>query len=249
MKPNRRNNVQFLTTRAGESSRRFRPWLLAAAALTLPGPSGADVTVSPNILYHYSAGRGEGLSVSHDGHRIMVSSPTDISASLGQAAETTFQSALPFVTDLPRKFNPFFEHSLLDIGLIETADVAVLHTHHYGLVAVRSNRVHQPPLPPGVPMTGALLAVNESGVLQELPIAGRPDGVKASPDGRYAVVAVEGGGDINVYDLLGGAGQIHLAARITRAALQTYYVNVPNPAGEFIEPELSALRPILHSRW
>jgi hypothetical protein len=171
----------------------------------------------------------------------MVSSPTDISASLGQPAETTFQSSLPFVHHMSRPNNPFKEISSLDIGLIETADVAVLHTSQFGLVAVRANRIPGPPVV--VPLEGALLAVNGSEVLQELPIAGRPDGVKASPDGRYAVVAVEGGGDIHVYDLTNGAGHIHLAARIARATLETYYTGVPNPIGDFIEPESIGFAP------
>ena len=201
--------------------------------------------MSPDIVYHYSAGRGEGLSVSKDGYRIMVSSPTDISASLGQPAETTFQSHIPFVNNLPRAFNVFNETApRLDIGLIEAADVAVLHGHHYGLVAVRANRIMQPaPLPPLVPLSGALLAVSGDQVLQTLPITGRPDGVKVSPDGRYAVVADEGGGNILVYDLSGGPGQIYLAARISRATLQSFYNGVPNPTGDFIEPESIGFAP------
>lgn len=225
---------------------RWSVLLMAAVALSVSNlHCMGEVTVSHDPVYHYSAGRGEGLSVSKDGYRIIVSSPTDISASLGQPAETTFHSHIPFVNNLPRAFNVFNETApRLDIGLIEAADVAVVHGQHYGLVAVRANRIMQPaPLPPLVPLSGALLAVSDDQVLQTLPITGRPDGLKASPDGRYAVVADEGGGNILVYDLLGGPGQIYLAARISRATLQSFYIGVPNPTGDFIEPESIGFAP------
>ena len=200
--------------------------------------------MSRDIAYHYSAGRGEGLSVSKTGFRIMVSSPTDISASLGQPAETTFQSHIPIVINLPRPFKPFNEIDRLDLDLVEAADVALSPTRFYGLVAVRANRIMQPaPLPPLVPLAGALLAVNGDRVLQTLPIEGRPDGVKISPDGHYAVVADEGGGSILVYDLSAGPEQIYLAARIARSTLQSFYNGVPNPTGDFIEPESIGFAP------
>lgn len=204
----------------------------------------ADVSVDPEVSYLYTPGRGEGLSVSKDGHRIMISSPTDISTSLGQPAETTFHSTLPHLMHLPRKFDPAIPTATLDIGLVEAADVAVLGTPQYGLVAVRANRIPQPSGPPLVPQSGALLAVTGTEVLQVLPIAGRPDGVKPSPDGRFAVVAVEGGGEIHVYDLSAGAGQIALVARVTQAMLAAHYpAGGPNPAGDFIEPESIGFAP------
>src|SRR5205085_1650473 len=104
-------------------------------------------------------------------------------------------------------------------------------------------KIFQPPLPPLSPLTGALLAVSGDQILQALPIAGRPDGLKASPDGRYAIVADEGAGNILIYDLSDGPGQIYLAARISRALLQSYYNGVPNPTGDFIEPESIGFAP------
>jgi DNA-binding beta-propeller fold protein YncE len=213
----------------------------AFAALLLPAQAG--VTVDPNIAYFYGSGRGEGLSVSKDGQRLLISTPTDVSASFGQPAETTFHSILPNVSPLPRPFNPFEQSSVVDLGLVEAADVAVLPTRQFSLVAVRANRIPQPSGPPLTPLSGALLAVSGDTILQTVTIAGRPDGVKASPDGRFAVVAVEGGGEIHVYDLSGGAGAIALVARVTRPMLEAYYIGVTNPSGEFVEPESIAFAP------
>jgi hypothetical protein len=60
--------------------------------------------------------------------------------------------------------------------------------------------------------------------------------MKISPDGHYAVVAVEKGGEIRIYDLDGGAGQIKLVANITSNALAAQFVNVANPTNA-LEPE------------
>jgi DNA-binding beta-propeller fold protein YncE len=198
--------------------------ITAAATLST---EGAEVFVSPEIVYHYSAGRGEGLSVSSNGQEIMVSSPIDVS--LPPATETNYSSFIPFIRNLPRSNNPFTEHHTLALGAIEATDVAVLPHANYGLVAVRQDTTST---------FNALLAIDGDQVLQTLPITGSPDGMKVSPDGRYAVVAVEKGGDILVYDLTNGAGNIYLAAKITRARLETFYpAGGLNPKGAKVEPE------------
>ncbi|MGI8604031.1 MAG: YncE family protein [Verrucomicrobiales bacterium] len=198
-------------------------WALAAAligwASLITNSSGA--TVDPEIAYLYTAGRGEGVSVSKDGHRILVSSPIDISGN-----ETIYSSFVPHVTHIPRAENPFVQtHNPAVPG--ESTDVAVLPHEDFGLVVVRRDSIS--PL-------NALLAISGDEVLQTLPIPAKPDGMKVSPDGRYAVVAVEKGGEIRIYDLSGGAGQIYLAALITKPALAEYYVGVPNPVSG-LEPE------------
>jgi hypothetical protein len=60
--------------------------------------------------------------------------------------------------------------------------------------------------------------------------------MKVTPDGRYAIVAVEKGGDIRIYDLLFGPGRVRLAAQVTKAAIAAHFVGVPNPVNE-AEPE------------
>ncbi|MGI8601547.1 MAG: YncE family protein [Verrucomicrobiales bacterium] len=205
-------------------------WALAAAligwASLITNSSGA--AVDPEIAYLYTAGRGEGVSVSKDGHRILVSSPIDISPP--SFPETIYSSFVPHVTHIPRAENPFVQtHNPAVPG--EATDVAVLPHEDFGLVVVRSDSTS--PL-------NALLAITGDEVLQTLPIPARPDGMKVSPDGRYAVVAVEKGGEIRIYDLSGGAGQIYLTALITKPALAAYYVGMPDRAGvngRNIEPE------------
>jgi len=217
----------FSSTAAGRSvfapaRRRFGVLgvlLLACAALT---PLRAGVAVSPTIAYFYGDGPGEGLSVASDGKFIMVSSPVP-----QDAAATIFSSSVPHLLHTPLAPQPFHLTQTVGLGGGEVTDVAVLPGGPFGLAVVRGDAVDP---------SSALLAIRGSEILQRLPIPNNPDGMKVSPDGRYAVVAVEKGGEIRIYDLIGGAGQIRLAALITKAALAAYYVGVPNPV-DALEPE------------
>lgn len=185
----------------------------------------AGVAVSPNIAYFYGDGPGEGLSVSSDGRFIMISSPI-----AQDAAATNFSSFVPHLVHkplAPEPFNLTHNLSLAPLGFGEVTDVAVLPGGPFGLAVVRSD---------GVSPENALLAIRGNQVLQRISIPASPDGMKVSPDGRYAIVAVEKGGEIRIYDVSGGAGQIELAALVTMQALAAYYVNVPNPTN-VIEPE------------
>ena len=182
--------------------------------------------VSPEIAYLYTEGRGEGLSVSRDGYRMLVSSPIDISG----GAETSYSSFVPHVTHIPRRHDPFAQTDNLALPG-ESTDVAVLPHQKFGLTVVRRDSLS--PL-------NALLAITGGEVLQTLTIPAAPDGMKVTPDGRYAIVAVEKGGEIRIYDLTGGAGKIYLAAIITKPALAAYYVGMSARAGvngANIEPE------------
>ena len=182
----------------------------------------AGVAVRPDIAYFFGDGPGEGLSVSADGMFIMASSPTPL-----DDAATIFASFVPRLIHTPQAPSPFVQTHNVELGFGEVTDVAVLPGNPFGLAVVRGDTVS--PL-------NALLAIQGNHVLQTLPIPERPDGMKVSPDGRYAVVAVEKGGEIRIYDLRGGVGQIHLAAVVTEEALAAYFVGVPNPV-EDLEPE------------
>ena len=61
------------------------------------------------------------------------------------------------------------------IGDIEVTDIVALQHEKYGLVAMRQDTTST---------FNALLVVNENQVLQTIPVAGSPDGMKASPEGR-----------------------------------------------------------------
>jgi DNA-binding beta-propeller fold protein YncE len=179
------------------------------------------VSVNPDIAYFYGSGPGEGMSVSPDGKFIMVSSPV-----AQNAAATIFSSSISHVVHTPMAPNPFRQtHEMPVAG--ESTDVGVLPGNPFGLAVVRADAVS--PL-------NALLSIRGNDILQTLTIPASPDGMKISPDGRYAIVAVEKGVEIRIYDLEGGAGQIQLAATVPKAALEAYFVNVPNPTNA-IEPE------------
>jgi hypothetical protein len=200
---------------------------LASVALAQADP---QVSVNPDIQYFYSEGRGENLNVSSNGRLVMVCSPIDISG----GAETDFHSFIPYATHVPSPSDPFTSNAVLDLGLVEATDVAIFPNRKFGLVATRGNG--------GSVTTGnALLAVNKTAVLQTLEIAGRPDGMKVSPDEEYAIIAIEKGGTgetggkILIYDLAGGPGQIALVGVVTREMLEAMYpAGAPNPVGAAI---------------
>jgi DNA-binding beta-propeller fold protein YncE len=183
----------------------------------------AAVSISPDVEYFYSDGPGEGLSVSPNGKFIMVSSPVPT-----DEAGTLFSSTVPHIVHTPLAPHPFnLVHTFALTGYGESTDVGVMPSGQFGLTVIRSD--------PANPFNG-MLAIRGDRVVQEIAIPERPDGMKISPDGKYAIVAVEKGGEIRIYDLEGGAGQIRLAAIVTKAALEAWYVNVPNPTNA-IEPE------------
>lgn len=181
----------------------------------------AAVSVSPDIAYFYSEGPGEGLSVSSDGLLLMVSSPIPgpggvFTSSVPQAIHTPWT---------PEVFHPIHEISLLGLG--EVTDVAVVPHRFFGLAVVRGDTVNP---------SSALLVLRGNRIQQTIPIPQNPDGMKVSPDGRYAIVAVEKGGDIRIYDLLLGPGRVRLVAQVSKAAIAAHFVGVPNPVAE-AEPE------------
>ena len=169
--------------------------LAGIAAALIAGWSTASfgaVSVNPNVEYFYGSGPGEGVSVSSDGKFIMVSSPVNVSG------ETNYSSSVPHLVHnplAPQPFNLTRDFPLTGYG--EVTDVGVMPGGPFGLAVVRSDALH--------PFNG-MLAIRGNDVLQEIPIPAKPDGMKISPDGRYAIVAVEKGGDIRIYDLEGGAG-------------------------------------------
>jgi len=183
----------------------------------------AAVVISPDIEYFYGDGPGEGLSVSSNGKFIMVSSPVATNA-----AGTLFSSSVPHIVHTPLAPDPFnlvHTFALTDYG--ECTDVGVPPHGQFGLTVVRAD--------PDSPFNG-MLAICGDKIVKEIPIPASPDCMKISPDGKYAIVAVEKGGEIRIYDLEGGAGQIWLAAIVSKAALEAWFVNVPNPTNS-IEPE------------
>ena len=193
------------------------------AGWSAPSSFGA-VSVNPNIEYFFGSGPGEGVSVSSDGKFIMVSSPVNVSG------ETNYSSTVPHLVHTPLAPEPFKlnrEFPLTSFGFGEVTDVGVMPGGPFGLAVVRADAFR--------PFNG-MLAIRGDDIVQTIPIPNAPDGMKISPDGRYAIVAVEKGGDIRIYDLQGGAGQIEIAAIITKAAIAAYFVNVPNPVNA-AEPE------------
>lgn len=185
-----------------------------------PITSSAAVSVSPEIAYYLGDGPGEGLSVSSDGRRLVVSSPV-------AGASGAFNSFVPQVLHLPYSPDIFYPFANLDLGAGEITDVAIVPHAAYSLAVVRGDTVNP---------NSALLAILGNHVLQSIPIPQNPDGMKVTPDGRYAIVAVEKGGDVRIYDLIRGAGRIQLAAQVSKAAIAAYFVGVPNPVNE-AEPE------------
>jgi len=205
---------------------RFIQTLTVCVTVMLCATTGqihAAVAISPDIEYFYSDGPGEGLSVSSNGKFIMVSSPVALNA-----AATLFSSSVPHIVHTPLAPEPFnLTHAFNLSAYGECTDVGVPYHGRFGLTVVRADL--------DSPFNG-MLAICGDQVVQEIPIPASPDGMKISPDGKYAIVAVEKGGEIRIYDLEGGAGQIRLAAIITREALAAWYVGVPNPV-DALEPE------------
>jgi DNA-binding beta-propeller fold protein YncE len=197
---------------------------LLLAGLT-SGRINAAVSVSPDIQYYFGSGPGEGLSVSPNGKFIMVSSP-----STQDAAGLTFSSTIPHLVHTPLAPEPFkttHDVAITPWGYGESTDVGIMPSGQFGLTVVRADALTS---------FNGMLAIRGGQVLQSIPIPQSPDGMKISPDGKYAIVAVEKGGEIRIYDLDGGAGQIQLAAIVAKSALEAYFVNVPNPTNS-IEPE------------
>lgn len=179
----------------------------------------AAIEISPDIKYYFGTGPGEALSVSPDGKFMMIASPAS-------ADGVTFDSTVPHLR-LHSEFEDPFQ-LIRTISLPgEVTEVALPAHGPFGLAVVRSDAA----------FSGSMLvAIRGNHVLQTINLPANPDGMKITPDGRYAILAVERGGEIHIFDLVGGAGQIELAAIITKAALASYYVGVPNPAAG-IEPE------------
>jgi hypothetical protein len=175
--------------------------------LTGAGSCFAQVSISRDVVTYYSNGPGENVSVTPNGNRIWISSPQ------GNAEETLFDSYVPEVagrTSGDTPFSPISNLHLTELGYGEVTDVGVLPNGRWGLAVVRGDTLRT---------KNVLLAIRGEEILQEIPFSAKPDGMKISPDGRFAVVAVEKGGEIHVYDLERGAPHIHLAARITKAQL------------------------------
>lgn len=92
----------------------------------------------------------------------------------------------------------------------------------------------------------ALIAFKGDKILQTIEMPAKADGFEVTPDGNLAIVAVEKGGEIRIYDLTAGAGQIYLAGVITKPALAAYYQGMPDRAGVNninIEPEAVGIAP------
>jgi DNA-binding beta-propeller fold protein YncE len=217
------------THQTGISKASRRSACLAAACTALAVCMGGvsafgAVSVSPDIAYFYGSGPGEGMSVSSDGLVLMVSSP--VAGPVG-----SFTSSVPQAVHAPWTPEIFFPFANLQLGQGESTDVAVVPNRLYGLVVVRGDTVNT---------HHALHAIRGERILQSIPIPDSPDGMKVTPDGRYAIVAVEKGGDIRIYDLLLGPGRIRMVARVTRAAIAAYFVGVPNPV-DAAEPEAIAV--------
>jgi hypothetical protein len=182
---------------------------VAGLSLYLAGVGScvAQVSISRDVVTYFGSGPGENVSVSPSGNTILISSPQ------GNAEETLFDSYVPELAGKTSGDTPFQLMSnlpLTALGYGEVTDVGVLPSGRYGLAVVRGDTVRT---------KNVLLAIRGGEILQEIPFAAKPDGMKISPDGRFAVVAVEKGGEIHVYDLEGGAPHIRLAARITKAQL------------------------------
>lgn len=182
-----------------------------------------QVSISPGIEYFYGNGPGENLSVSPSGNAIFISSPA------GNAAETIYDSFVPQLIGKTSGEVPFqlaFDLHLTALGYGEVTDVGVLPNEQYGLAVVRGDTINP---------KNALLAVSGNQVLREILIPEKPDGMKITPDGRFAILAVEKGGEIHVYDLEGGPSHIKLAARISKAKLAAG-IGLPN-SSVALEPE------------
>lgn len=177
-------------------------------------------SVDPVIDYYFADGPGEGLSVSKDGHVLYVSSPVE-------GPVGVFTSSVPQARLQSHGSGLFVDTGLLPIATGEVTDVAVVSHHDFGLAVVRGDAANP---------SSALLAFRGGEVLQEIPIPQNPDGMKVSPNGHYAVVAVEKGGDIRIYDIRRGPGHIEMVARVTREAIAAHFVGVPNPVAD-AEPE------------
>jgi hypothetical protein len=184
------------------------------------GGASAAVSVNPDIAYFYGSGPGEGMSVSSDGLVLMVSSPI-----AGPSA--TFTSSVPQAVHAPWTQETFFPFANLQLGQGESTDVAVVPNRLFALVVVRGDTVNT---------SHALHVIRGNHILQSISIPDSPDGMKVTPDGRYAIVAVEKGGDVRIYDLLLGPGRVRMVARVTREAIAAYFVGVPNPVSA-AEPE------------
>lgn len=200
--------------------------VLGAALILGVQASVAGVAVSPDIVYFFGDGPGEGLSVSPNGKFMMVSSP-----SAANPAGTIFSSFVPHVVHTPLAPEPFKLTHNFPIPGGEVTDVGVLPNGQFGLAVVRADAASS---------FNGVLAIRGNEIIQTLPIPAAPDGMKISPNGDYAIIAVEKGGEIRIYDLRDEAGQIQLAALISSNSLAAHYVNVLNPTNQ-IEPEAVAI--------
>lgn len=194
--------------------------ILFALSSQLAAAAGPSFTVDPQIDYFFADGPGEGLSVSHDGRQLLVSTPVEGPAGV-------FNSSVEEVNVDGHGAELFELEALLPLPDGEVTDVSVVPHRDFHLAVVRSDLASP---------ASALLAFRNGAVVQSIPIPANPDGMKVTPDGRLAIVAVEKGGDIRIYDLSRGAGSIQMVARVTREAIAAHFVGVPNPVAD-AEPE------------
>lgn len=194
--------------------------ILCAVSLQLAATAGPSFTVDPEINYFFADGPGEGLSVSHDGHQLLVSTPVE-------GPTGVFSSSVEEVRVWDHGNELFELQALLPLPDGEVTDVAVVPHANFHLAVVRSDLVSP---------ANALVAFRDGAVVQSIAIPANPDGMKVTPDGRLAIVAVEKGGDIQIYNLSRGPGSIQMVARVTREAIAAHFVGVPNPVAD-AEPE------------
>ncbi|HET6406817.1 MAG TPA: hypothetical protein VFG14_02965 [Chthoniobacteraceae bacterium] len=219
--------MKTCTTARGQWHLPGIPVLLCAAIVSIGALSKSHaLEISDHVQTIYAQGRGEGIGVTSNGSRILISSPIDTSG----GAELTFSSFVPGFRHIPRQNDPFSPNSNPALPG-EVTDVAALLSGGFDIAVVRSDS-NSP--------VNALISLKDGTVINQYPIPAQPDGMEVTPDGTYAIVAVEKGGEIRIYDLSRGPEAITLVAVVTRAALVAYFQNMPERAGvdyANVEPE------------
>ena len=201
---------------------------LAGALCALSGRAGAQPSIAGPILVDIAAGEAEGLSVIPSGQLVAVSSPVRIPG-IPEEAFTSSITVLLHVSRAPPKFHEVFT---VDLGPGEVTDVA--YANHPGLIItnMREDDLH---------LENKLLVIRGSTIEQTIPLGAPADGLSLTKSGRFLVLAVAKGEEIQVYEV--SASGLSLAAVVNRAAMEPYFVGEEGRLAAPIEPEAVAFTP------
>ena len=201
---------------------------LTAAFCVIPGLAQGQPTIGGPINVDITAGEAEGLSVIPSGQMVAVSSPVLIPG----IPEEAFTSSITVLLHVDVPTPKFKELFTVDLGAGEVTDVAYADHSGFLIANMREDDLH---------LENKLVLIRGSTVVQSIPLGAPADGLSLTKSGRFLVLAVEKGEEIQVYEVRSSG--LSLAAVVNRAAMEPYFVGEEGRLAADIEPEAVAFTP------